>query len=132
MCCKNCMPCKRGCTSTRISANPFKHIGNFVNGWLRRSAQAKAKQGSSQAFKQTREGKLARASTPTKAAKLQKAAQAIGSEKAIQATKPTEPKQPTPVSLALADYKAKSTTNPFEARIKALVQSKSPDTDSKQ
>jgi len=42
-----------------------------------------------------------------------------------------ELKQPTPVSQALADYKAKSTTNPFEARIKALVQSKSPGTDSK-
>jgi hypothetical protein len=39
---------------------------------------------------------------------------------------------PTPVSQALADYKAKSTTNPFEARIKALVQSKLPGTDSKQ
>ena len=116
---------------------PFEHIGHFVNGWLRRSAQAKAKRDSSpfphqtSAAKQTRAGKPARASTPTKAAKLQKSAQAIGSEKAIQAAKAIEPKQPTPVSQALADYKAKSTTNPFEARIKALVQSKSPCTDSK-
>ncbi|MEZ9470715.1 helix-turn-helix domain-containing protein [Vibrio lentus] len=109
---------------------PFEHIGHFVNGWLRRSAQAKAKRDSSpfphqtRAAKQARAGKPARASTPTKAAKLQKAAQAMGSEKVIQA-------QPTPVSQALADYQAKSTTNPFEARIKALVQSKSPCTDSK-
>ncbi|TCN76743.1 helix-turn-helix protein [Vibrio crassostreae] len=116
---------------------PFEHIGHFVNGWLRRSAQAKAKRDSSPAFKQTRAakqtraGKPARASTPTKAAKLQKSAQAIGSEKAIQAAKAIEPKQPTPVSQALADYQAKSTTNPFEARIKALVQSKSPGADSK-
>ncbi|ROS65587.1 helix-turn-helix domain-containing protein [Vibrio crassostreae] len=115
---------------------PFEHIGHFVNGWLRRSAQAKAKRDSSpfshqtRAAKQTRAGKPARASTPTKAAKLQKSAQAIGSEKAIQAAKPMVPKQPTPVSQALADYKAKSTTNPFEARIKALVQSKSHGTDS--
>ncbi|MDH5888483.1 helix-turn-helix domain-containing protein [Vibrio splendidus] len=105
---------------------PFEHIGHFVNGWLRRSAQAKAKQSSSpfphqtRAAKQTRAGKPAKASTPTNAANTQ------------QATKPMEPKQPTPVSQALADYKAKSTTNPFEARIKALVQSKSPGTDSKQ
>ncbi|PTQ02292.1 helix-turn-helix domain-containing protein [Vibrio sp. ZF 223] len=117
---------------------PFEHIGHFVNGWLRRSAQAKAKRDSSPVSKQARAGKPARASTPTKAAKPQKAAQAIGSTKtigsetAIQEAKPMEPKQPTPVSQALADYKAKSTTNPFEARIKALVQSKSSSADSKQ
>ncbi|MEZ9394592.1 helix-turn-helix domain-containing protein [Vibrio splendidus] len=117
---------------------PFEHIGHFVNGWLRRSAQAKAKRDSSpfphqtRAAKQTRACKPARASTTTKEAKLQKATQAIDSAKAIQAAKPMEPKQPTPVSQALADYKVKSTTNPFEARIKALVQSKSPGTDSKQ
>ena len=128
---------------------PFEHIGHFVNGWLRRSAQAKIKRGSTPAFKQTRgpkqikakakrdlspfphqtraakqtrTGKPARASasTPTKEAKPQ------------QAAKPMEPKLPTPVAQAFADYKAKSTTNPFEARIKALVQSKSPGTDSKQ
>ncbi|MEZ8313913.1 helix-turn-helix domain-containing protein [Vibrio splendidus] len=107
---------------------PFEHIGHFVNGWLRRSAKAKAKRDLSpfpyqtRAAKQTRTGKPARASasTSTKEAKTQPAA------------KPMDPKQPTPVSQALADYKAKSTTNPFEARIKALVQSKSPGTDSKQ
>ncbi|MEZ9642911.1 helix-turn-helix domain-containing protein [Vibrio cyclitrophicus] len=110
----------------------FEHIGHFVNGWLRRSAQAKAKRGSSPVFKQAKTGKPARASTPTKVAQLQKNTQAIDSAKVIQAAKPMEPKQPTPVSQALADYKAKSSTNPFEARIKALVQSKSPGTDSKQ
>ncbi|MFA0132038.1 helix-turn-helix domain-containing protein [Vibrio splendidus] len=99
---------------------PFEHIGHFVNGWLRRSAQAKAKRDSSPVFQQTRAGKPVRVPTPTKAAKSQPAA------------KPMDPKQPTPVSQALADYKAKSTTNPFEARIKALVQSKSPGTNSKQ
>ena len=109
---------------------PFEHIGHFVNGWLRRSAQAKAKRDSSPFSHQKRAGKPERDSIPTKAAKLQKSAQAIGSEKAIQAAKPMVPKQPTPVSQALADYKAKSTTNPFEARIKALVQSKSHGTDS--
>ncbi|NOJ13164.1 helix-turn-helix domain-containing protein [Vibrio splendidus] len=113
---------------------PFEHIGHFVNGWLRRSAQAKAKRDSSPVFKQTGTSKPAKASTPTsrETAKLKKVVQAISSTKAIQAAKPMEPKQPTPVSQALADYKAKSTTNPFEARIKALVQSKSPGTDSKQ
>ncbi|NOI91227.1 helix-turn-helix domain-containing protein [Vibrio splendidus] len=109
----------------------FEHIGHFVNGWLRRSAQAKAKRGSSPVFKQAKTGKPARASTPTKVAQLQKNTQAIDSAKVIQAAKPMEPKHPTPVSQALADYKAKSSTNPFEARIKALVQSKSPGTDSK-
>ncbi|MEZ8316937.1 helix-turn-helix domain-containing protein [Vibrio splendidus] len=104
---------------------PFEHIGHFVNGWLRRSAQAKAKRDLSpfshqtRVAKQTRTAKPARVSTPTKEAKPQPAA------------KPMDTKQPTPVSQALADYNAKSTTNPFEARIKALVQSKSPGTDSK-
>ncbi|PTP42201.1 helix-turn-helix domain-containing protein [Vibrio splendidus] len=113
---------------------PFEHIGHFVNGWLRRSAQAKAKRDLSPFPHQTRAAKQARAGKPatTKEAKLQEAMQAIDSAKEIQAAKPMEPKQPTPVSQALADYKAKSTTNPFEARIKALVQSKSPGTDSKQ
>jgi hypothetical protein len=115
------MPCKRGCTSTPISANPFEHIGHFVNGWLRRSAQAKAKRDSSPVFQQVGTGKPARASTSTsrETAKLKKVAQAIssiktiGSETAIQDANPMEPKQPTPVS-------------------QALVQAKSPGTDSKQ
>ncbi|MDH5934301.1 helix-turn-helix domain-containing protein [Vibrio splendidus] len=95
----------------------FEHIDHFVNGWLRRSAQAKAKRDLSsfphqtRAAKQTRVGKPARASTTTKETKLQKAMQAVDSAKVIQAAKPMEPKQPTPVSQALADDKAKSLGN---------------------
>jgi hypothetical protein len=43
----------------------------------------------------------------------------------MQATKPMEPQQPTLVTQALTEFKADSKTNPFEARIKALIQSKS-------
>ncbi|MEZ8125989.1 helix-turn-helix domain-containing protein [Vibrio splendidus] len=127
---------------------PFEHIGHFVNGWLRRSAQAKAKRDSSPVFKQTRAAKQATAVKQTQAVKPSKKAQSIkaaGSRKvdapttALNQAQPIKSNQaesksqnPTPVSQALADYKAKSTTNPFEARIKALVQSKSPVTDSKQ
>ena len=127
---------------------PFEHIGHFVNGWLRRSAQAKAKRDSSPVFKQTRADKQAKAAKQTKTVKPSKKAQsikAVGSRKADAPTTASNQAQPiksnqaesksqnsTPVSQALADYKAKSTTNPFEARIKALVQSKSPGTDSKQ
>ncbi|MEZ8150942.1 helix-turn-helix domain-containing protein [Vibrio splendidus] len=126
---------------------PFEHIGHFVNGWLRRSAQAKAKRDSSPVSKQTRAGKQAKAVKQTQAVKPSKKAQsikAVGSRKADAPTTASNQAQPiksnqaesksqnpTPVSQALADYKAKSTTNPFEARIKALVQSKSPGTDSK-
>ncbi|PME50260.1 helix-turn-helix domain-containing protein [Vibrio lentus] len=127
---------------------PFEHIGHFVNGWLRRSAQAKAKRDSSPVFKQTRADKQAKAAKQTKTVKPSKKAQSIKAVGSRGAGAPTaasnqaqpiksnqaesKPQQPTPVSQALADYKAKSTTNPFEARIKALVQSKSPGTDSKQ
>lgn len=115
---------------------PFEHIGHFVNGWLRRSAQAKAKRDSSPVSKQTK---------TVKPSKKAQSINAVGSRKAdvpTTASNQAQPiksnqaesksQQPTPVSQALADYKAKSTTNPFEARIKALVQSKSPGTDSKQ
>ncbi|CDU10783.1 conserved hypothetical protein [Vibrio coralliirubri] len=107
---------------------PFEHIGHFVNGWLRRSAQAKAKRDSSPAFKQARAAKQTRTAKPARAS----ASTSTKEAKTQPAAKPMVHKQPTPVSQALADYKAKSTTNPFEARIKALVQSKSPGTDSKQ
>ncbi|WP_333913737.1 helix-turn-helix domain-containing protein [Vibrio coralliirubri] len=121
---------------------PFEHIGHFVNGWLRRSAQAKAKRDSSPVFKQTRAVKQTKAVKPSKKAQSIKA---VGSIKVDAPTTASNQAQPiksnqaerksqnsTPVSQALADYKAKSTTNPSEARIKALVQSKSPGTDSKQ
>ncbi|MEZ9012502.1 transcriptional regulator [Vibrio splendidus] len=126
---------------------PFEHIGHFVNGWLRRSAQAKAKRDSSPVFQQAGTGKPAKTIKQTKAVKPSKKAQsikAVGSRKADAPTTASNQAQPiksnqaesksqnpTPVSQALADYQAKSTTNPFEARIKALVQSKSPGTDSK-
>ncbi|MFS1918569.1 MULTISPECIES: helix-turn-helix domain-containing protein [unclassified Vibrio] len=107
---------------------PFEHIGHFVNGWLRRSAQAKTERDSSPVFKQARAAKQTRTAKPARASDSTSTKEA----KPQSAAKPMDPKQPTPVSQALADYKAKSTTNPFEARIKALVQSKSPGTDSKQ
>ncbi|MEZ8326210.1 helix-turn-helix domain-containing protein [Vibrio splendidus] len=126
---------------------PFEHIGHFVNGWLRRSAQAKAKRDSSPVFKQTRAVKKTKASKQKRTAKPSKKSQSIKAVGSIKVDAPTaasnqaqpiksnqaESKSPTPtpVSQALADYKAKSTTNPFEARIKALVQAKSPETDSK-
>ncbi|MEZ8474712.1 helix-turn-helix domain-containing protein [Vibrio cyclitrophicus] len=121
---------------------PFEHIGHFVNGWLRRSAQAQT-----QASKQTRTAKPA---NPIKALDSMNAAGSITTAGLTNTTGPTntdkpttdvnhihsiqndqaeskslEPKQSTPVTQALADYKAKSTTNPFEERIKALIQSKS-------
>ena len=116
---------------------PFEHIGHFVNGWLRRSARAKAKRDSSPVFKQTNAVKQTQAAKPSKKPKSIKA---IGSRKADAPTTASNqaqpiksnPEQTTPVTQALADYKAKSTTNPFEERIKALIQSKSPGTDSKQ
>ncbi len=121
---------------------PFEHIGHFVNGWLRRSAQAKAKRDSSPVFKQAKAVKQTQAVKPSKKAQSIKA---VGSRKADAPTTVSNQAQPikssqaesksqkpTPVSQALADYKAQSTTNPFEARIKALVQSKSPGTNSKQ
>ncbi|WP_060983157.1 helix-turn-helix domain-containing protein [Vibrio splendidus] len=106
---------------------PSEHIGHFVNGWLRRSAQAKAKRDSSPVFKQARAVKQTRTAKPARAS----ASTSTKEAKTQPEAKPMVHKQPTPVSQALADYKAKSTTNPFEARIKALVQSKSPGTDSK-
>ncbi|MGV2837740.1 helix-turn-helix domain-containing protein [Vibrio cyclitrophicus] len=142
---------------------PFEHIGHFVNGWLRRSAQAQAKRGLTPAFKKTRGPKQAQSQTQAskqtqtskqgtaKPANPIKALDSIAAAGPTNTDKPTadvnhahsiqneqaasqslEPKQPTPVTQALADYKAKSTTNPFEERIKALIQSKSTSTDNEQ
>ncbi|MEZ8278565.1 helix-turn-helix domain-containing protein [Vibrio cyclitrophicus] len=122
---------------------PFEHIGHFVNGWLRRSAQAQIKRGSTPEFKKTRGTKQTRSAAPTQASKQKRAAKptkkttaVLNHEHPIQndqaESKPQQPKQPTPVTQALADYKAKSTTNPFEARIKALIQSRTTGTDSEQ
>ncbi|MEZ8325716.1 helix-turn-helix domain-containing protein [Vibrio cyclitrophicus] len=149
---------------------PFEHIGHFVNGWLRRSAQAQTKRGLTPAFKKTRGAKQTQAQTqaskqkrtakpanPIKALDSMNAAGSITTAGLTNTTGPTntdkptadlnhahsiqndqaesqllEPQQPTPVTQALADYKAKSTTNPFEERIKALIQSKSTSRDNQQ
>ncbi|OEF75413.1 transcriptional regulator [Vibrio cyclitrophicus 1F111] len=143
---------------------PFEHIGHFVNGWLRRSAQAQTKRGLTPAFKKTRGSKQAQSQTqaskqkrtakpanPIKALDSMNAAGSITTAGLTNTAKPTadlnhthsiqndqaesqslEPKQPTPVTQALADYKAKSTINPFEERIKALIQSKSTSRDNQQ
>ncbi|MFS1419967.1 helix-turn-helix domain-containing protein [Vibrio splendidus] len=114
---------------------PFEHIGHFVNGWLRRSAQAKAKRDSSPLFKQTQAVKPSKKAQSIKAVGSRKADAPTTASNQAQPIKSNQAESksqnPTPVSQALADYNAKSTTNPFEARIKALVQSKSPGTDSK-
>ena len=141
---------------------PFEHIGHFVNGWLRRSAQAQTKRGLTPAFKKTIGPKQSQSQTqaskqtqapkqvtakpanPIKALDSMNAAGSITTAGPTNTDKPTadlhhahsiqndqaesqslEPQQPTPVTQALADYKAKSTTNPFEERIKALIQSRS-------
>ncbi|MEZ9398018.1 helix-turn-helix domain-containing protein [Vibrio splendidus] len=145
---------------------PFEHIGHFVNGWLRRSAQAQTKRGSTPAFKKTRGVKQTQAAKQKRTAKPANPINALDPITAVGSIttagltntgKPTadlhhthsiqndqndqndqneskslEPKQPTPVTQALADYKAKSTTNPFEERIKALIQSKSTSRDNEQ
>ncbi|MEZ9271784.1 helix-turn-helix domain-containing protein [Vibrio cyclitrophicus] len=143
---------------------PFEHIGHFVNGWLRRSAQAQTKRGLTPAFKKTRGPKQAQSQTqaskqkrtakpanPIKALDSMNAVGSITTAGLTNTAKPTvdvnhthsiqndqaesqslEPKQPTPVTQALADYKAKSTINPFEERIKALIQSKSTSRDNQQ
>ncbi|MFL9786824.1 transcriptional regulator [Vibrio cyclitrophicus] len=122
---------------------PFEHIGHFVNGWLRRSAQAQIKRGSTPEFKKTRGTKQTRSAAPTQASKQKRAAKPtnkikptadLNHEHPIQndqaESKLQQPKQPTPFTQALADYQAKSSTNPFEARIKALIQSRTTGTDS--
>ncbi|XNS85162.1 helix-turn-helix domain-containing protein [Vibrio cyclitrophicus] len=141
----------------------FEHIGHFVNGWLRRSAQAQTKRGLTPAFKKTRGAKQTQAQaqiqTPIQASKQGtakpanpiKALDSITTAGLTNTDKPTtdvnhtlsiqnyqaenkslEPQQPTPVTQALADYKAKSTINPFEDRIKALIQSRSKSRDNEQ
>ena len=139
---------------------PFEHIGHFVNGWLRRSAQAQTKRGLTPAFKKTRGVKQTQAVKQKRTAKPANPVNALDPITAVGSiitagpkntdkptadldhahsiqndqaeSKPLKPKQPTPVTQALADYKAKSATNPFEARIKALIQSKSTSRDNEQ
>ncbi|MFA0313063.1 transcriptional regulator [Vibrio splendidus] len=143
---------------------PFEHIGHFVNGWLRRSAQAQIKRGLTPAFKKTRGPKQAQSQTqaskqkrtakpanPIKGLDSMNAAGSITTAGLTNTDKPTadlnqahsiqndqagsqslEPQQTTPVTQALADYKAKSTINPFEDRIKALIQSRPTSTNNQQ
>ena len=106
----------------------FEHIGHFVNGWLRRSAQAKAKQGTSPAV--TRSEKVQAEKKP-KSKKASKQEQGLNPDKrnAVDNDFPTRPKpeQVTPVTQALEEYHAKNRVNPFEARIQALIQSRIPE-----
>ncbi|MEZ9778569.1 helix-turn-helix domain-containing protein [Vibrio sp. 10N.261.54.A5] len=98
---------------------PFEHIGHFVNDWLRRSAKAKTKHANAP--------KPKGANKSTQAAKsITKPKQTIEFEKTISAAEPTASQHPTLVTQALTKFQANSKTNPFEARIKALIQSKSP------
>ncbi|MGB1975250.1 MAG: helix-turn-helix domain-containing protein [Vibrio toranzoniae] len=112
---------------------PFEHIGHFVNGWLRRSAQAKNKRGLTPVLQQTKGAKQTQTVKQKRVAKptdTNKPTADLHHAHSLQSDQvENKQQQPTPVSQALADYKAKSTTNPFEARIKALIQSKSTSTD---
>ncbi len=102
---------------------PFEHIGHFVNGWLRRSAQAKAKQG--------RAPVVAQVKKKPKSQKVSRQKQCLNPDKrnAVDNDFPTRPKpeQVTPVTQALTEYQAKNRVNPFEARIQALIQSRTPE-----
>lgn len=100
---------------------PFEHIGHFVNGWLRRSAKATTKQGAFTPIKRTK------GTRPTKRKPLMRQAQAnLTKEQPRSKHLPHQHSQQgtTPVAQALAEYQSNNTHNPFEARIKALIQSK--------
>ncbi|WP_394142086.1 helix-turn-helix domain-containing protein [Vibrio chagasii] len=100
---------------------PFEHIGHFVNGWLRRSAKAKTKQGAFTPIKRTK------GTRPIKRKPLMQQAQAnLVTEQTRSKHLPHQHSQQgtTPVAQALAEYQSTNTHNPFEARIKALIQSK--------
>jgi DNA-binding Lrp family transcriptional regulator len=116
---------------------PFEHIGHFVNGWLRRSAQAKAKQGRAPAVTQVEKAQAAQIAMAKKP-KSQKASrqkQGLNPDKhnAVDNDSSTkgEAEQVTPVTQALAEYHAKNRVNPFEARIQALIQSRTPESSAK-
>ena len=100
---------------------PFEHIGHFVNGWLRRSAKATTKQGAFTPIKRTK------GTRPTKRKPLMRQAQAnLTKEQPRSKHLPHQHSQQgtTPVAQALAEYQSNNSHNPFEARIKALIQSK--------
>ncbi|WP_434762331.1 helix-turn-helix domain-containing protein [Vibrio fortis] len=111
----------------------FEHIGHFVNGWLRRSAKAKAKQGASLACTQVKKVQAEKFQTAKKpkSKKASKQKQGLNPDKrnAVDNDVPTrdEAEQETPVTQALAEYHATNRVNPFEARIQALIQSRTPE-----
>ena len=100
---------------------PFEHIGHFVNGWLRRSAKAKTKQGAFTPIKRTKGTRPTKRKLP-----IQQAQSNLTKEKVRSKHLPHQHSQQgtTPVAQALAEYQSNNTHNPFEARIKALIQSK--------
>ncbi len=112
---------------------PFEHIGHFVNGWLRRSAQAKAKQGASSAVTRSEKVQAEKFQTAKKPKSKKASKQRKGlnpdNRNALDNDRPsrTETEQATPVTQALAEYHAKNRVNPFEARIQALIQSRTPE-----
>lgn len=100
---------------------PFEHIGHFVNGWLRRSAKAKTKQGAFVPTKRTKGTRPTKRKLPIQQVqanprKEQPRSKHLPHQHSQQST--------TPVAQALAEYQSSNTHNPFEARIKALIQSK--------
>ena len=100
---------------------PFEHIGHFVNGWLRRSAKAKTKQGAFTPIKRTKGTRPIKRKLP-----MQQAQANLTEEQPRSNHLPHQHSQSatTPVAQALAEYQSTNTHNPFEARIKALIQSK--------
>lgn len=112
---------------------PFEHVGHFVNGWLRRSAQAKAKQGASLATTRREKVQAAEIAVAKKPnyKKASKQEQGLNPDKRNTVDNDSstrdEVEQVTPVTQALAEYHAKNRVNPFEARIQALIQSCTPE-----
>jgi hypothetical protein len=112
---------------------PFEHVGHFVNGWLRRSAQAKAKQGASLATTRREKVQAAQIAVAKKPnyKKASKQEQGLNPDKRNTVDNDSstrdEVEQVTPVTQALAEYNAKNRVNPFEARIQALIQSCTPE-----
>lgn len=109
---------------------PFEHIGHFVNGWLRRSAQAKAKQGRAPVVAQVEKVQAPQVTVrkKPKSKKGSKQKQGLNPDKRNAVDNDSlargEAEQVTPVTQALAEYHAKNRVNPFEARIQALIQSR--------
>ncbi|CAH6925723.1 hypothetical protein VCHA54P499_100030 [Vibrio chagasii] len=92
-----------------------------MNGWLRRSAKAKTKQGAFTPIKRTKGTRPTKRKLPMQQAQVnlteeQPRSKHLPHQRGQQST--------TPVAQALAEYQSNHTHNPFEARIKALIQLK--------